>query len=81
MVVSKKNQHLIHETAALVKSLGLKSFNATRAGCPGNCSDFSEFSLDLQEFRSYMEDLYTIDNNEGMSMDALSCYPLVESKK
>jgi pyrroloquinoline quinone biosynthesis protein E len=81
MVVSKKNCHLIRETAILVKSLGLKSFNATRAGCPGNCSDFSEFSLNLQEFRSYLEDLYLVGSDEKMVVDVLSCYPLCGIKE
>ena len=81
MVVSKKNQHLIRGTAELVKSLGLKSFNATRAGCPGNCSDFSEFSLDLQEFRSCMEELHTIGIEKKLSVDTLSSSPLCGIKE
>jgi radical SAM protein with 4Fe4S-binding SPASM domain len=81
MVISKKNNNLIRETAKLVKSLGLKSFNATRAGCPGNCSDFSKFSLDLQEFRSYLEELNDFGNEEKMPVDVLSAYPLCGIKE
>jgi len=81
MVISKKNHHLILETAKLVKSLGLKNFNATRASCPGNCCDFSEFSLSLQEFRLYLENLNTIGKEENMLVDALSSYPLCGIKE
>ena len=81
MVVSKKNQHLIRETAILARSLGLKSFNATRAGCPGNCFDFSEFSLSIQELRSYLEELYIIGNNEKIPVDVLSSCPLCGIKE
>ena len=81
MVVSKRNQHLIRETANMVKSLGLKGFNCTRAGCPGNCLDFSEFSLDLGEFRSYLEELHSFGVEENMKVDVLSAYPLCGIKE
>ncbi len=76
MVVSKKNHGLIRETGDLVKSLGVNIFNATRAGCPGNCLDFSDFSLNIEEFRSYLETLHILGKEENMSVDVLSAYPL-----
>lgn len=81
MVISKKNKHLIRETGNLAKSLGVSSFNATRAGCPGNCFDFSGLSLDLKEFRSYLEELHTFGKENGMAVDVLSAYPLCGIKE
>ncbi len=81
MVVSRKNQHLIRETGNLARSLRLKSFNSTRAGCPGNCFNFSEFSLNLQEFRLYLEKLHTFGDTEKMPVDVLSSYPLCGIKE
>lgn len=46
MVITKKNKMYISETMRLAKELGLKSFNCTRAGCPGNCQNFDEYSLE-----------------------------------
>lgn len=81
MVISKKNNHLIRETGNLAKSLGVSSFNVTRAGCPGNCFDFSNFSLNLDEFRSYLGELHTFGNENNMSVDVLSAYPLCGIKE
>ena len=76
MVVSQKNKHLLKETASLVKSLGLKHFSSTRAGCPGNCPDFGEFSLSLQDFRTYLNDLYNFGQEGGIAVGVLESYPL-----
>jgi len=81
MVISKKNKHLVRETGDLVKSLGINSFNATRAGCPGNCFDFSGLSLDLNEFRSYLEELHIFGEKNDMVVDVLSAYPLCGIKE
>lgn len=81
MVISKKNKHLVRETGNLAKSLGVSSFNATRAGCPGNCFDFSGLSLDLNEFRSYLEELHIFGKENGMAVDVLSAYPLCGIKE
>ena len=79
MVVSKKNNHLVKETAELVKSLGLHSFYATKAGCPGNCNDFSGMHLSSQEFDQYLEDLY-LAQDEDFSIGVLERYPLCAIK-
>jgi len=76
MVVSKQNLPYIKQTAKLIDSLGIKKFNATRAGCPGNCFDFSALSLTLEEFRNYLRDLLRVEHEFGMKIDALSAYPL-----
>jgi radical SAM protein with 4Fe4S-binding SPASM domain len=75
MVVSKKNNHLIKETADFVKSLGLKGFYATKAGCPGNCHDFSDLRLNPQEFTQYLEDLSSVEKKD-FSVGVLEGYPL-----
>jgi len=81
MVVSQKNKHLLKETASFVKSLGIKHFLSTRAGCPGNCSDFSEMSLNLQEFRNYLADLYKIGQEQQITVGVLESYPLCAIKE
>ena len=81
MVVSQKNKHLLRETAQFVKSLGIKHFNSTRAGCPGNCGDFSEMSLSFQDFRDYLEELYNIGQQEQIKTDVLESYPLCAIKE
>lgn len=81
MVVSQKNKQFIKETAVFVKSLGIKHFNSTRAGCPGNCSDFSEMSLNLQDFRDYLAELHDIGKQEQMSVGVLESYPLCAIKE
>ena len=81
MVVSQKNKHLLRETALFVKALGIKHFSSTRAGCPGNCSDFSEMSLNLKDFRDYLAELYVIGVEEKMSVGVLESYPLCAIKE
>lgn len=80
MVVTKKNIDDLCNTVKLVKSLGINHLNATKAGCPGNCSDFSELRLNAQEFETYLEDLHDTTKEEGMSCDALESYPLCSVK-
>lgn len=81
MVVSQKNKHLLKETALLAKSLGLKHFSSTRAGCPGNCPDFGEFSLSLQDFRIYLDDLYNFGKEKQLAVGVLESYPLCAIKE
>ena len=81
MVISQKNKGVVRETARLVKSLGLHHFNSTRAGCPGNCSDFSEFSLDLEEFREYLATLHSTGEEENLAVGVLESYPLCGIKE
>lgn len=76
MVVSQKNKAYIAETARLVKSLGVHHFNSTRAGCPGNCMDFSGMALDLVEFREYLGVLRSVGEELQLSVDAIESYPL-----
>jgi len=76
MVVSKKNLPFMKDTALFAQSLGLKDFIATKAGCPGNCSDFSEFGLSIDEFRQYLSSLREIKLSLGMKVDGLEGYPL-----
>lgn len=76
MVVSQKNKAYVAETARLAKSLGLHHFNSTRAGCPGNCMDFSSMALDLVEFREYLDELRDVGEELQLSVDALESYPL-----
>lgn len=76
MVVSKANILFIKETAQFVASLGIKTFTATKAGCPGNCDDFSGMSLSTEEFQRYLRDLSDVQKEYGLKVDFLEGYPL-----
>lgn len=81
MVVSQRNKGLVGETAKLVKSLGLKQFSSTRAGCPGNCPDFSDFSLSISDFRAYLRELHDVGKEQQMNVGVLESYPLCAIKE
>lgn len=81
MVISQKNKHFLRKTALFAKSLGIKHFSSTRAGCPGNCGDFSEMSLSLQDFRNYLAELYDINHQEQITTGVLESYPLCAIKE
>ncbi|MFA5392199.1 MAG: radical SAM protein [Candidatus Paceibacterota bacterium] len=75
IVVSKKNKDYLKDTIKFLASLGVKHISSTRAGCPGNCLDFSEMFLSLEEFQKYLEDLYAAGKETGVSVDVLESYP------
>jgi len=77
MVVSKINQNYVVETAKYVKEkLGLKRFNATKAGKPLNASsDFEKYEMGLQDLRKLIDDLVFIKNEMDMFVDSLNAYP------
>lgn len=81
MVVSKLNIDYIKETAYFVSSLGIKKFASTKAGCPGNCDDFSKLSLTLDEFRQYLKELHEVGYALGLKIDVLESYPLCGMKE
>ncbi|MBU3957080.1 radical SAM protein [Patescibacteria group bacterium] len=76
MVVSKLNKDSVIETAELVSDLGVKVFSITKAGCPGNCADFSEYSLSKFEFDKHIEDIYKIKKQTNLDISVLEAYPL-----
>lgn len=76
MVVTKTNLHQVKDTARFAYSLGIHKFSATKASCPGNCSDFSGYALTVAEFRSYLQDLSEVGAELGIDVDALEGYPL-----
>lgn len=76
MVVHRANLNYVKETARAAHSLGIKKFTSTRAGCPGNCVDFSNISISLEEFRGYLRDLYEIGQELSIDTDVLESYPL-----
>ena len=76
MVVSQRNLSYIKDTSRLVASLGVKSFNATKVGCPGNCSDFSEMSLTKEQFVQYLTELVAVSNETDLKCGHLEPYPL-----
>jgi radical SAM protein with 4Fe4S-binding SPASM domain len=76
MVVSRRNLGFIKDTAKLVASIGIKNFNATKVGCPGNCSDFSDMSLTKDQFIQYMTELVAVSKETDLKCGHLEPYPL-----
>lgn len=81
MVVTNANLKHVKKTAQLVSLLGVKNFAATKAGIPGNCTDFSKFSISLEDFRNYLEDLYSVGQEFNLNVDVLESYPLCGIKE
>jgi len=81
MVITQKNIMYLRQTAELIHSLGVNNFFSTRAGCPGNCNDFSDLSISLEQFRQYLEELYRVNTELGMKTDVLESYPLCGIKE
>jgi len=75
MVVSKLNIGYVRETAKVLMDLGIMTFTATKAGCPGNCSDFSDLSLDSGQLTRYLNDLCWVHQHMKMRVDILEPLP------
>ncbi|MDD5545470.1 MAG: radical SAM protein [Candidatus Paceibacterota bacterium] len=75
IVVSQKNKGYLKKTIKFLASLGINYISSTRAGCPGNCSDFSTLSLSFEDFRRYLEELYITGQEVGISVGVLESYP------
>lgn len=76
MVITSKNMGVVRETAAFVASLGVRGFNATRAGCPSNCRDFSGLRIDEDAFRNNLRELAEIGAAGNLQVGFLESYPL-----
>ena len=76
MVVTKKNLHDIYATAEYVKSLGVKSFSATKASTPINSQDFGAYALSPDEVRLIIQELVLIGDNLGLTTDSLEFYSM-----
>jgi len=75
MVVSQLNCDCVIETAKVVAGLGIKNFMATKAGCPGNCSDFSHLQLSQSQMIRFLNDLCWVHENLGLEVDSLEPIP------
>lgn len=75
MVVTKLNKDDVFLTAKYVAGLGVKYFSATKATIPGNCGDFSQYALSLEEFRSALSELVRAKAELGLNVDSLEFYP------
>jgi len=81
IVVSQKNRSYLNETMKFLTSLGIKHICATRAGWPGNCSDFSSLSLSFDDFRDYLEDFYCMSQELKIPVAVLESYPYCGMKE
>jgi len=75
MVVSQLNFDQVRATAEVVAELGIKSFMATKAGCPGNCSDFSQIAPSHEQLVAFFNDLCWAHENLGLRVDTLEPVP------
>ena len=75
MVVSQLNFDKVRATAKLVAGLGIKSFMATKAGCPGNCSDFSQIAPSHEQLVAFLNDLCWAHENLSLRVDTLEPVP------
>lgn len=76
MVVSQLNHNQVRATAEVVAKLGIKSFMATKAGCPGNCSDFSQIAPSHGQLVAFLNDLCWAHEELGLEVDTLEPVPL-----
>jgi len=76
MVVSQLNFDQVKATAEIVAGLGIKSFMATKAGCPGNCSDFSQIAPSHAQLVMFLNDLCWVHDHLGLHVDTLEPVPL-----
>lgn len=75
MVVSQLNFDQVRATAEFVAGLGIKSFMATKAGCPGNCSDFSKIAPSHEQLIAFFNDLCWAHENLKLKVDTLEPVP------
>jgi radical SAM protein with 4Fe4S-binding SPASM domain len=75
MVVSQLNYDDVIRTAQVVAKLGIKDFMATKAGCPGNCSDFSHLQLSQMQLTKFLNDLCWVHEKLGLHVDSLEPIP------
>ena len=75
MVVTQSNINHVRATAEFVARIGITNFTATRAGCPGNCGDFSGVAITHEQLVSYLNELVKIKKELGLNIDALEPTP------
>ena len=76
MVVSSLNVEHVRSTAEVAVGFGVKIFNATKAGCPGNCQDFSSLSLSQEQVVQFLNDLCWVNQHLGIGVNTLEPIPL-----
>ena len=76
MVVSKKNFNSVMETAEFVSTLGIKNFCATRASDPSSNCEFSQYLLDINEFRQLELILKEAKEKFRLNTDSLEANPV-----
>jgi radical SAM protein with 4Fe4S-binding SPASM domain len=76
MVVSRLNVNAVQATAELAAQFGVSSFTATKACCPGNCHDFSEFRLTSDDLTGFLNDLGKIRQTAGIPVQTGEPVPL-----
>ena len=75
IVISKKNKDYLKDTMRYLVSLGVKHISSTRVGWPGNCSDFSSFSLSFNEFQDYLKNFTDATQELNIPTAVLESYP------
>lgn len=78
MVATQLNKTHIYETASLLRSMGVKSFNVTKASPPVGIDydEFQKLTLNREELITAADELLRASNDLGIDIDVLECYPL-----
>jgi len=76
MVVAQANAGQVYETGLFAHSLGARSFSATKASPPLGCNDYSKVQPTRDQVRQSLDDLLRLNEETGMPVDILECYPL-----
>jgi radical SAM protein with 4Fe4S-binding SPASM domain len=76
MVLSKRNFSYLRETAEVLVKHGIDGFCATKASPALNSRNFDKEILTVEEVRESMAMLMDIQEELGIAVDVLECYPL-----
>lgn len=75
MVVAQLNACQVYETGVFAHELGARSFSATKASPPVGCGDYSSVQPTHDQIRASLDSLLKIQNDTGMPVNVLECYP------
>lgn len=75
MVLCKENLKHIYKTAEFAKSMGVRTFCATRAVPPLGSRNFESYAISTEDLLDSLDSLIRIEQELGMHTEILGCYP------
>jgi radical SAM protein with 4Fe4S-binding SPASM domain len=76
MVVTKLNASHVYATGRYLFDQGVRQFFATKASPPVNATNFEQLMITPDELRVVLDDLVRLQDDLGMEVGILECYPL-----